>query len=128
MQFVRDLRLIPIVVIAAAALFVLKTSAIVIEGGYTLTGISGKTAISAALVVWEGRQWLRAPSFALLGDCVLPGTPYLEVVGLLGGEAKVARAERDDAVMQPETLQRSASRGNRLGRACGREQCVRHSD
>jgi flagellar motility protein MotE (MotC chaperone) len=36
MHFVRDLRLIPIVAIAAAALFVLKTSAIVIEGGYTL--------------------------------------------------------------------------------------------
>jgi flagellar motility protein MotE (MotC chaperone) len=36
MRFVRDLRLIPIVAIAAAALFVLKTSAIVIEGGYTL--------------------------------------------------------------------------------------------
>ena len=36
MHVFRDLRLIPIVAIAAAALFVLKTSAIVIEGGYTL--------------------------------------------------------------------------------------------
>jgi len=36
MRFVRDLRLIPIVAFAAAALFVLKTSAIVLEGGYTL--------------------------------------------------------------------------------------------
>ena len=36
MHFFRDLRLIPIVAIAAAALFVLKTSAIIIEGGYTL--------------------------------------------------------------------------------------------
>jgi len=36
MRVFRDLRLIPIVTIAAAALFVLKTSAIVIEGGYTL--------------------------------------------------------------------------------------------
>ena len=33
MHFFRDLRLIPIVAIAAAALFVLKTSAIIIEGG-----------------------------------------------------------------------------------------------
>ena len=32
----RDLRLIPVVALAAAALFVLKVSAIVIEGGYTL--------------------------------------------------------------------------------------------
>ena len=36
MRLARELRLIPVVAIAAAALFVLKTSAIVIEGGYTL--------------------------------------------------------------------------------------------
>jgi flagellar motility protein MotE (MotC chaperone) len=37
MRLLRDLRLIPVVAIAAAALFVLKTSGILIEGGYTLT-------------------------------------------------------------------------------------------
>ena len=36
MRLARELRLIPVVAIAAAALFVLKTSAIMIEGGYTL--------------------------------------------------------------------------------------------
>jgi flagellar motility protein MotE (MotC chaperone) len=36
MRFVRDLRLIPVVALAAAALFLLKVSAIVVEGGYTL--------------------------------------------------------------------------------------------
>ena len=36
MRLLRELRLIPVVAIAAAALFVLKTSAILIEGGYTL--------------------------------------------------------------------------------------------
>ena len=41
----RELRLIPVVAIAAAALFVLKTSAIVIEGGYTL--IASRTAHGA---------------------------------------------------------------------------------
>jgi flagellar motility protein MotE (MotC chaperone) len=47
MRFLRDLRLIPIVVFAAAALFVLKTSAIVIEGGYTL--IASRTAMAQGL-------------------------------------------------------------------------------
>jgi len=36
MRLFRDLRLIPIVAIAAAALFVLKTASIVLQGGYTL--------------------------------------------------------------------------------------------
>src|SRR5690348_10479002 len=36
MRLLRDLRLIPVVALAAAALFILKTAAIVIEGGYTL--------------------------------------------------------------------------------------------
>jgi flagellar motility protein MotE (MotC chaperone) len=53
MQFVRDLRLIPIVVIAAAALFVLKTSAIVIEGGYTL--VASRTAQAQGLGAPAGR-------------------------------------------------------------------------
>src|SRR5947209_3820866 len=47
MRFVRDLRLIPIVALAAAALFLLKVSAIVIEGGYTL--IASRAALAQGL-------------------------------------------------------------------------------
>jgi flagellar motility protein MotE (MotC chaperone) len=47
MRLLRELRLIPVVAIAAAALFVLKTSAIVIEGGYTL--IASRTAQAQGL-------------------------------------------------------------------------------
>lgn len=47
MRFMRDLRLIPIVALAAAALFVLKISSIVIEGGDTL--ISSRVALAQGL-------------------------------------------------------------------------------
>jgi len=47
MRFVRDLRLIPVVAFAAAALFLLKVSAIVIEGGYTL--IASRVALAQGL-------------------------------------------------------------------------------
>jgi len=47
MRFPRDLRLIPIVALAAAALFMLKISAIVLEGGYTL--ISSRAALAQGL-------------------------------------------------------------------------------
>jgi flagellar motility protein MotE (MotC chaperone) len=47
MRYFGNLRLIPVVAIAAAALFVLKTSAIVIEGGYTL--IASRTALAQGL-------------------------------------------------------------------------------
>ena len=47
MGYFRDLRLIPVVALAAAALFVLKTSAIVIEGGYTL--IASRVAMAQGL-------------------------------------------------------------------------------
>lgn len=47
MRLARDLRLIPVVAMAAGALFVLKTSAIVIEGGYTL--ISSRAAMAQGL-------------------------------------------------------------------------------
>jgi flagellar motility protein MotE (MotC chaperone) len=47
MRALRDLRLIPVVAIAAAALFVLKASAILIEGGYTL--IASRTAQAQGL-------------------------------------------------------------------------------
>ena len=47
MRFVRDLRLIPVVALAAAALFLLKVSAIVIEGGYTL--MASRVALAQGL-------------------------------------------------------------------------------
>jgi len=47
MRFLRDLRLIPIVALAAAALFMLKLSSIVVEGGYTL--ISSHAALAQGL-------------------------------------------------------------------------------
>ncbi len=47
MRFVRDLRLIPVVALAAGALLVLKVSAIVIEGGYTL--IASRAALAQGL-------------------------------------------------------------------------------
>jgi flagellar motility protein MotE (MotC chaperone) len=47
MRLMRELRLIPVVAIAAAALFVLKTSALLIEGGYTL--LASRTAQAQGL-------------------------------------------------------------------------------
>ena len=47
MRALRELRLIPVVALAAAALFVLKTSALLIEGGYTL--IASRTAQAQGL-------------------------------------------------------------------------------
>jgi len=47
MCFARDLRLIPVVALAAAALFILKITAIVVEGGYTL--ISSRVALAQGL-------------------------------------------------------------------------------
>jgi flagellar motility protein MotE (MotC chaperone) len=47
MRALRDLRLIPVVALAAAALFVLKATAIVVEGGYTL--ITSRVAMAQGL-------------------------------------------------------------------------------
>jgi flagellar motility protein MotE (MotC chaperone) len=47
MRVLRELRLIPVVALAAAALFVLKASALLIEGGYTL--IASRTAQAQGL-------------------------------------------------------------------------------
>src|ERR1043165_6018593 len=47
MRFLRDLRLIPVVALAAAALLILKVSSIVLEGGYTL--ISSRVALAQGL-------------------------------------------------------------------------------
>jgi flagellar motility protein MotE (MotC chaperone) len=64
MRLLRELRLIPVVAIAAAALFVLKTSAIVIEGGYTL--IASRTAQAQGL--GEGAPAVALPPPAALDD------------------------------------------------------------
>ena len=65
MRFVRDLRLIPVVALAAAALFVLKTSAIVIEGGYTL--IASRAALAQGLGEGDNAR-LDLPPPAALDD------------------------------------------------------------
>jgi flagellar motility protein MotE (MotC chaperone) len=64
MGFFRDLRLIPVVAVAAAALFVLKTTAIVIEGGYTL--IASRTALAQGL--GAGNKGYDLPPPAALDD------------------------------------------------------------
>ena len=66
MRFLRDLRLVPLVAFAAAALFVLKTSAIVIEGGYTL--IASRVALAQGL--GEGARQNDMPPPAALDDAV----------------------------------------------------------
>ena len=64
MRLLRELRLIPVVAIAAAALFVLKTSAIVIEGGYTL--IASRSAQAQGL--GAGAPAVELPPPAALDD------------------------------------------------------------
>ena len=64
MRFLRELRLIPVVALAAAALFVLKTTAIVIEGGYTL--IASRIALAQGL--GEGNKGFDLPPPAALDD------------------------------------------------------------
>ena len=64
MGFFRDLRLIPVVAVAAAALFALKTTSIVIEGGYTL--IASRAALAQGL--GEGNKGYDMPPPAALED------------------------------------------------------------
>jgi len=64
MGFFRDLRLIPVVAVAAAALFVLKTTSIVIEGGYTL--IASRAALAQGL--GAGNKGYDLPPPAALDD------------------------------------------------------------
>jgi flagellar motility protein MotE (MotC chaperone) len=47
MRYVRDLRLIPVVALAAAALFLLKATSIFVEGGYTL--VASRAAMAQGL-------------------------------------------------------------------------------
>ncbi len=66
MRFVRDLRLIPVVVLAASALFLLKVSAIVVEGGYTL--IASRSAQAQGLGEGANANDLGLPPPAALDD------------------------------------------------------------
>ena len=66
MRFVRDLRLIPVVALAAAALFLLKISAIVVEGGYTL--IASRTALAQGFGAGQSAKDFELPPPAALDD------------------------------------------------------------
>jgi flagellar motility protein MotE (MotC chaperone) len=61
MRYVRDLRLIPVVALAAAALFLLKATSILVEGGYTL--IASRTAMAQGL--GQGPMAPKTPSPAV---------------------------------------------------------------
>jgi len=66
MRFVRDLRLIPVVALAAAALFVLKVSAILVEGGYTL--IASRVALAQGFGEGQSAKDFELPPPAALED------------------------------------------------------------
>jgi flagellar motility protein MotE (MotC chaperone) len=70
MRFVHDLRLIPVVALAAAALFLLKVSAIVIEGGYTL--IASRAALAQGLDAGQTAKDFEIPPPAALDDTPPP--------------------------------------------------------
>lgn len=70
MRFVRDLRLIPVVALAAGALFVLKVSAIVVEGGYTL--IASRAALAQGFGEGQTAKDFDMPPPAALDDAVAP--------------------------------------------------------
>ncbi len=92
MRFVRDLRLIPIVALAAGALLLLKVSAIVIEGGYTL--IASRAALAQGLGEGAARDL----------DCRRP----------LALDDTVPRARRSRALLGARHLR--AARIHRFGR------------
>jgi flagellar motility protein MotE (MotC chaperone) len=66
MRFVGSLRLIPVVALAAAALFLLKVSAIVIEGGYTL--IASRAALAQGLGAGQNAKDFEIPPPVALDD------------------------------------------------------------
>src|SRR5882762_5040177 len=66
MRFVRDLRLIPVVALAAAALFLRKVSAIVVEGGYTL--IASRAALAQGFGEGQNAKGFELPPPAMLDD------------------------------------------------------------
>ncbi len=69
MRFVRDLRLIPVVALAAAALFLLKVSAIVVEGGYTL--IASRAALAQGFGEGQNAKDFELPPPAALDDAAV---------------------------------------------------------
>lgn len=83
MRLMRDLRLIPVVALAAAALFVLKATSIVVEGGYTL--IASRAALAQGL--GPGVKADEMPPPAALDDA-MPKTPPSTTT------PKAARADR----------------------------------
>jgi flagellar motility protein MotE (MotC chaperone) len=87
MRFLRDLRLIPVVALAAAALFLLKATSIVIEGGYTL--IASRAAMAQGL--GEGVKGDEMPPPAPLDD-VAPAKGVVR-----GDRANDNRANNDRA-------------------------------
>ena len=95
MRFVRDLRLIPIVAIAAAALFVLKTSALVIEGGYTL--IASRSAQAQGLGADAlGPDALGANAFGAAASNAAPGRAGIATVPPPAANEDTAAAPRGD--------------------------------
>jgi flagellar motility protein MotE (MotC chaperone) len=66
MRFVRELRLIPVVALAASALFLLKVSAIVVEGGYTL--IASRVALAQGFGEGQNAKDFDLPPPAALDD------------------------------------------------------------
>ena len=66
MRLVRDLRLIPVVALAAAALLLLKVSAIVIDGGYTL--IASRAALAQGVGEGQNAKDFELPPPAALSD------------------------------------------------------------
>ncbi len=73
MRLTRDLRLIPIVVLAAGALFVLKTLGILIDGGYTLPSPRSARAQSTVPAA-QSLELNPAPSTPAAEEAAAPGT------------------------------------------------------
>jgi flagellar motility protein MotE (MotC chaperone) len=69
MRFVRELRLIPVVALAAAALFLLKVTAIVVEGGYTL--IASRAALAQGFGEGQNAKGVDLPPPAALDDAAV---------------------------------------------------------
>jgi len=82
MRLLRDLRLIPVVALAATALFVLKTTSLVVQGSYTL--IASRAALAQGL--GEGAKVNDMPPPAALEDA-MPGSGAARREGASAGRA-----------------------------------------
>jgi flagellar motility protein MotE (MotC chaperone) len=89
MRLLRDLRLIPVVVLAATALFLLKTASIVVEGGYTL--IASHSALAQGL--GDGVKAGAMPTPAPLEDAA-PGSGAARRDGAAAAREQAAAADR----------------------------------